>query len=483
MLFFGRLIAIRSQKSRLQLEIRDRFVCKLKNSGENAPKMLRQQPKLAVGYECTPISDAEKLFGEPRDVLDATRHYEQFESDFDLQQELGISELRYPAGWDKVLISPFRYDFDPIAPVLESMRRRGFTPTIDLCHHKTPVKIENGFANPEFVAHLLDFALEFQKAFPWIERYTIINEPAVTALFHSTEVGLWAQHKWSDVFLNMAEAIAAVLRALKKRNPHIKFFQPEPIDHDAVDDEADAEIVAHVEFLRRHGRFGMDNLLGGKIDDRHPFFERLVSKGANAERVLQFQNNPAEPYQKDLDFYVHCFKVWYRDRNGNMTHKINPNPPSLTSVINDYRKHLPAGMQLGIGETNVRGTVRDRLTFFKWVLEQCAAADIERISWWGLTDAAMWGAGNLTRWWREDEPDPVGIYSLADSPVQGRLWKREAGEFSEIIKAYAHGQIAVADLPEYEFSGELKDVLNNYVGRKKTKRQTEKTVKVLVEAG
>ncbi len=94
---------------------------------------------------------------------------------------------------------------------------RGFVPTIDFVSSQSSEKIENGFANPEFPNHLLDFALEFQKAFPFVERYTIINEPAVTALFHSTDVGLWAQHKWTDVFLNMAEAISIVSRALKEK--------------------------------------------------------------------------------------------------------------------------------------------------------------------------------------------------------------------------------------------------------------------------
>jgi len=424
--------------------------------------MFEKQPKLAVGYECTPICDAENLFGEPRDVLDATRHYERYEYDFDLQESLGISELRYPAGWDKVLINPFEYDFSFVAPILESMRRRGFVPTIDLCHHKTPSKIPNGFGNPDFAEHLLDFALAFQAAFPWIERYTVINEPAVTALFHSTEVGLWAQHRWSDVFLNMAQAISIVSRALKSRNPNIKFFQPEPIDHDDIEDANDAEIAAHVEYLRNYGRFGMDNLLLGRIDDAHPFFDRLVSKGANADKVLWFRKNPSEPYQKDLDFYAHCFKTWFRDERGQMTHKHNPNPPSLVSVIEDYRTYLPSGMKLGIGETNVRGTVRDRITFFKWVLEQCATANIERISWWGLTDSAMWGGGNLTRWWREDIPDPVGIFTLTDSAAHGRLWTREASEFSEIVRAYAHGQISISDIPAYEFAGELKPVLDGF---------------------
>ena len=449
---------------------------------ERPLKMSEQSPKLAVGYECTPISDAEELFGEPRDVLDATRHYERYEYDFDLQEEMGIRELRYPAGWDKVLVSPFSYDFGRIAPILESMRRRGFVPTIDLCHHKVPQKIENGFANPNFAAHLLDFAVEFQKAFPWIERYTVINEPAVTALFHSTEVGLWAQHRWTDVFLNMAQAISIVSRALKSRNPRIKFFQPEPIDHDDIGDANDAEIVQHVEYLRRYGRFGMDNLLLGKIDDAHPFFERLISKGATAERILWFQKNPSEPYQKDLDFYAHCFKTWFRDRHGQMTHRHNRNPPSLAAVIEDYRTHLPAGMQLGIGETNVRGTVRDRVTFFKWVLEQCSEAGIERVSWWGLTDAALWGEGNLTRWWRNCEPDPVGIFTLSDSAADGKLWTREANEFSEIVRAYARGQISVGDIPAYKFTGELKGVLNNFSKNHMRHWRFEKGSKAFAEA-
>lgn len=428
------------------------------------------KPKLAVGYECTPICDAEQLFGAPRDVLDATRHYERFEHDFDLQQDLGISELRYPAGWDKILVSPYCYNFELIAPIMNSMRRRGFVPTIDLCHHKAPQKIKDGFANPNFPEHLLDFALEFQKAFPWIERYTIINEPAVTALFHSAETGLWAKHKWSDVFLNMARAISVTSRALRERNPRIKFFQPEPIDHDALAANADAELVAHVKFLRRYGRFGMDNLLSGKIDESHPFFEHLIARGADWQKVLWFQKNPSEPYQKDLDFYVHCFKVWFRNKDGRMTHRINPNPPSLTSVIADYKVQLPE-MRLGIGETNVRGTVRDRIAFVKWVLEQCAAADISRISWWGLTDADMWGNGNLTRWWRAENPDPVGIYTLTDHARKGRLWNREANEFSELVSAYAHGQISTSDIPTYRFTGELKNVLNAYTKHRSNGQQ------------
>jgi len=96
-----------------------------------------------------------------------------------------------------------------------------------------------------------------------------------------------------------------------------------------------------------------------------------------------------------------------------------------------------------------------------------------------LTDADMWGDGNLTRWWRTGNPDPVGIYNLTNHPVKGRLWNREANEFSEVLKAYAHGQLSIQDIPAYQFSGELKNVLNGYTGHhtKHWQRQNHNKVK------
>lgn len=259
----------------------------------------------------------------------------------------------------------------------------------------------------------------------------------------------------------MAEAISRTSRALKERNPNIRFFHTEPIDHDEVTNRADHELVAHVEFQRNYGRFGMDDVLRGKVHDRHPFFEHLVEHGAEAERVLKFQKHPAEIYERDLDFYVHCFKTWFRRRDGNITHVVNPKPPSLVKVLKEYKERLPE-LKIGLGETNVRGTVRDRLTFCKWVLEQCAEAEVDRVAWWGLTDAAMWGDGNLTRFWREGKADPVGIFSLSNHSKYGRHWNRDANEFSEVIAAYARGEISVDDFPVYKFTGELKRDLNYF---------------------
>lgn len=431
--------------------------------------MSGQNIVMSVGYESTPIDDAQERFGTPLDVLDTTRHYERIEHDFDLQEALGVRHMRYHAMWDKVLMrvcekhATGEYDWRLLEPIYDSMRRRGFVPTADLCHHKVPRKIARSFANPAFPQLFQDFALQFQQNFPWVKRYALINEAAVTALFHAN--GLWGNYAWSEVFLNMAEAVHRTATALKERDPEVQFFYPEPIDHDVAEDSNDAQIVEWVDFLTTWGRFGMDDLLQGKIGDCHGFFKHLVKHGANPDRVLCFRNNPSMPYERSLDFYPHCFKMWFRDRStGMIVSKNNPHPPSLAEVISEYQQHMP-GVKLGIGEINIRGTIHDRITFWKWTLCECLKADIPFYTWWGLTDADTWGGGNFTRHVTTDFPDPVGIYTLSDHPAHGRLWNRHANEFSELFAAFVRGEISAEDIPAYKPTGELAPTLNCFIAR------------------
>jgi hypothetical protein len=209
----------------------------------------------------------------------------------------------------------------------------------------------------------------------------------------------------------------------------------------------------------------MDELLQGKVDTDHGMFTRLVSEGASPEEILWFQDNPAVPYQRDIDFYQHCFKVWFRNDSGKIVHTTNPKPPSLSSVIQEYQKRL-VGQSLGIGEVNVRGTIRDRITFFKWTFEECLKSGMSNYAWWGLTDAAGWGDENLTRSVGFTAPDPVGIYALQDHPEHGRLWTRQTHgsnkEFAELYRAVCQGQISPADIPAYRFTGELRGKLEGY---------------------
>lgn len=414
--------------------------------------MKEPEMALSVGYECTPIDDAEETTGRSLDVLDTTRHYEQFESDFDLQENLGLRRLRYHAMWDKVIASvnqnadTAEYDFSALEPIYNSIRTRGFVPTADLCHHKVPKKIPGGFANPAFPEFFKDFSLKFQANFPWVKNYSLINEPGVTSFFHSN--GLWGKHKCTDVFLNMVEAIFETSQALCERDPAIKFFLTEPINHDVAQDEADPELNAHVKFVSNYARFAIDEILLGKVDENHQFFWHLLAEGAAPDRILSFSEKPPLVYQRDLDFYGHCFKIWFRGQNADeFCFKPNPSPPPLSEVISEYRRRLP-GVKLGMGEVNCRGTIEERIKFWKKTLNECIKAGTASYCWWGLTDSDTWGNNNFTRFLTTAPADPVGIYTLTDDPMRGRLWKRNSNRFSELFAEFASGQLSAKEIPE-----------------------------------
>jgi beta-glucosidase len=422
---------------------------------------MKERVNVDLGYEGTPIGNAMQLHNKPLDVLDVTRHYEQYEHDFNLQKSLNILNARYSINWGRVFVSETEQDFSFYIPIFEAMKARGIVPTIDLCHHRTAHQIQGSYTNPDFPQLLLNYAVNAKKAFPWVKRFVLINEPAVTAFFHAN--GIWGNYSWVSVYLNMAKAIVLTSHALLALDPEIEFYIPEPIDHDVATNPNDKELSEWVSFLSDWGRFGMDELLSGKVNKYHGFYKHLIRQGATEEELNWFLLNRAVPYNRDLDFYQHNLKEWERV-NGVLVPRTNRNPPTLAYAIQQYKDRMPE-MRFGIAETNLRGTVRDRITWFRWVLEQCAEAGIRRLTWWGLTDADTWGAGNFTNRLNKpgDYPDPVGIYGLRDDPKHGRLWKREENEFSEIVCSYAKGEIDTEDIPAYEFTGEYKQELQGYI--------------------
>jgi hypothetical protein len=431
----------------------------------------KDRVELAVGYEGTQIGNG------PNDVLNVTRHYEQYEADFDLQAKLGIKHLRYSINGSMVWVSPTEFDFSFFRPIIKAMLDRGFEITLDACHHKPPLQIPGGFANPDFPEYHTNFCLAIQKEWPEIKRMVVDNEPAVTAFLHSN--GVWGNHNWLDVYLNKARATAMCTQALLANDPAMEFFNPEPIDHDVSGDPNDAEINGMVDFYNNWARFGWDELLAGKVDTEHGWYWHLYNHGATRAAINWFQENPAVNYNRDLDFYQHNLKVRTRNDKGDIISVTNPNPPRLSEVIQQYKERMPY-MRFNIAETNIRGTVRDRITWFRYTLEECREAGIKRMAWWGLTDAYGWGGkGKWTNYIDVGEPsDPVGIYNLADDPTNGPMWIREANEFTEIVCDYAHGRIDVEDIPVYEPTpeSELGQEMLGYLSHIRTLPQKAHTV-------
>src|SRR5688500_16950909 len=135
----------------------------------------------AVGIECS----CPTIEGNVRvDQLQATGHYELWQTDLKLVRELGLRYLRYGPPIYKIWKGPDDYDWSLLDPVMHEMRRLGIVPIIDLVHFGLPDWLGN-FQNPEWPQRFADYSHRFAVRNPWLGSYTPVNEIYVTELFNA----------------------------------------------------------------------------------------------------------------------------------------------------------------------------------------------------------------------------------------------------------------------------------------------------------
>ena len=69
------------------------------------------------------------------------------------------------------------------------MRRLGIEPIADLCHFGVPDWV-GSFQNPDWPGYFAEYARAFARRYPWVSRYTPVNEIFVAARF-SGQYGWW----------------------------------------------------------------------------------------------------------------------------------------------------------------------------------------------------------------------------------------------------------------------------------------------------
>ena len=121
-------------------------------------------------------------------------------------------------------------------------------------------------------------------------------------------------------------------------------------------------------------------------------------------------------------------------------------------MATDYAKRL--GIPLSLSETNIQGSVRDRISWLKYMLEQAeslvaSGVPLKRFAWYPLFDCAGWNSLLQGETWKRD---PQGIFSC------GENWERQSTELSELYGELARGKTS-KDLPAYAFSAQHIDAL------------------------
>jgi beta-glucosidase/6-phospho-beta-glucosidase/beta-galactosidase len=409
--------------------------------------------KYLSGFESTHI------FGSGKDVLELTKHTELSEEDLQLVNLSGLDLMRYSAPWHNIEKIKGVYDWRWMDKVLENMSDLGIRPILDPLHHTSfPEWLEDGFANPEFVDSYVRFVTALAERYPWVNHYTVVNEPFVTTWFCG-RTGTWypfkeGDHNFVRMILNVCEAINRISRMLAEKIPNVRLIHVDASEQHRALDEKSEPFAAFMSEMR----FLVQDMVLGNINEEHKLFGYLTEHDASCERLKWFVENPARIDVIGLDYYAHSELEW------NEHGRVYPNlfPEGFVSVAMDYvnRFNLP----IMLSETNIRGYVSDRISWLKHMVEQCETLEtllaerglsFEGFCWYPFIDSTDW-CSLVTE--ANSRVDPQGIFWL-DCESK----KRNASELSEIYEALARGLITSKDIPAYRFGAELEKTLENFL--------------------
>ena len=373
------------------------------------------------------------------DVAETTGHAARWRADLELLSACGVTRLRYPVRWHRIERDPRSFDWRHTDEVFGWMQERGMRPIPDLLHHTSyPRWLKRGFADRRFAASYLRYVEAFALRYPWVQEYTLCNEPFTTFLLCGQE-GVWPPYLqglkgFLTVARNMLPALTEASRAYRDLLPRARHFYVDTCER-ASAATPDAQAVADMANDRRF--FVLDLFLGRRPQADRPFVAQVLAAGG--EELLDVE--PGHVDVLGLDYYAHN-QWWYLDGSGRGTP--SPDPGPLSGLIGEYwqRYRLPCA----IGETNIRGFATDRASWLKYTVEQCEVAVAEGVPfdgycWFPFVDSCDWdsllrrSAGHV---------DPVGVYWLDE-----RLDRRPSS--MSAAYALAAGGAAAVELPAYRF--------------------------------
>lgn len=214
--------------------------------------------------------------------------------------------MRYPVLWERTVrpgspSSDPEYDWSWADERLGRLRQLGVEPIVGLLHHGSgPVWTD--LLDDAFAPGLARFAAGVAQRYPWVTRYTVVNEPLTTARF-SALYGHWYPHRRDDdafirALVNQCRAVVLAMQAIRAVNPNAQLVQTE----DMCKVFSTAALAEKAAFYNDRRWLTFD-LLCGRVNEKHPLWAYL--RHASGEAGLQFfLEHPAPPDVIGLNYYL-----------------------------------------------------------------------------------------------------------------------------------------------------------------------------------
>jgi dTDP-4-dehydrorhamnose reductase len=332
-----------------------------------------------------------------RDQLHETGH-DVRHSDVALIADLGVHATRYPVLWEKVAPDdPQSRDYRWAEQRLGALAERGVEPIVTLLHHGSGPRYTS-LVDPAFPHLFADYAAATARRFPWVKRWTPINEPLTTARF-STLYATWYPNAFFDepafgrAIVNEVLAIAYASDRIRDVIPDARFLLTEDLQSFTAADAGVEAYVAH----KRERSFLSCELLQGRITDGHPMHRYLVDRcRVDPAHLRRLERRPQPPDMMGWNYYPNSER-WLEShgdghRNLGMV-DVAPERLDMRALLRAAYARL--GIPFALSEVHVIGNERERA---RWMLQRfedalAVAADGVPVKAFGA-----WAAFGMVDW-------------------------------------------------------------------------------------
>jgi dTDP-4-dehydrorhamnose reductase len=327
--------------------------------------------------------------GTVRDQLAETGHDARLD-DIGLIGDLGVAACRYPVLWE-------RDDLDWAQPRLDALRERGVEPIVTLVHHGSGPRFTD-LLDERFPELLTDYAVRVARAFPWVKRWTPINEPLTTARF-STLYGVWYPNRIDDdaafgqAITNETLGIIRAMEAIRSANPNAELVLTEDLQRFTAGDE---RVRAYVEHKRERMYLSVE-LLMGRVVRGHPLY-RYLTETCNVSRLRlrAIAERATPPDVMGFNYYPNSERYLFTGERG---------VENVAAATMEKRELTPRpllraaydrlGLPLAISEIHLRGEESERE---RWLLARVDDALALRNEDIPVVAAGAWAAFGMIDW-------------------------------------------------------------------------------------
>lgn len=385
------------------------------------------------GVECT-VNRTAAGFG---DQVRLSGHHDRI-ADLDLFAQLGLSALRYPVLWERVMPDGTTPDWSWTDARLGRLRALGIRPIAGLVHHGSgPAHthlLDDGFASG-----LGDYAAQVAVRYPWVEDWTPVNEPLTTARFAAL-YGHWYPHARDErlfwrALLNQVDGTRQAMRAIRRVQPAARLIQTDDLGRTYATTVLGEQ--AAFDNLRRWA--GWD-LLFGRVTPHHPLWQRLAAYGL-CDRLRAIADDPCPPDMVGVNHYLtsdrfldHRLQRYPAHTHGGNARRayadveavrvLDPPPPGLAGALREAWQRY--GTPLAVTEVHNGCTREEQLRWAAEAWDSCTAlreegVDVRAVTAWSLLGSQGWDT-LLTRPGRYESGVFDVVTGVPRPTALARLW-------------------------------------------------------------